>query len=244
MSSVCSATTYYRYDPGGRGLSNVVAEYDSTGTRQARYKHGPGVDQPVEQLRAGSYYTYQKDGLGSTSKITDATQNSINSYSYSPWGDTTATGSLANPFQYTGREAVSGSSLYDYRARVYDPEARRFMGKDPAGMVDGTNAYAYVGGNPVNRIDPSGTFFIWRGDSYISAPEYLGVPPYKRAGWWCGWWCPSQNPWDYPYIHIHLGASLVGLGSGIFTYGALPLILALANAGPYTALLAAAVVMK
>ena len=137
-------------------LSNVVAQYDSTGTRQARYTQGPGVDQPLEQLRSGSYYTYQKDGLGSTSKITDASQSTVDAYSYSRWGDTTTSGSLANPFQYTGREADSSSSLYHYRSRVYDPGSRSFAQRDPGGMATGTNGYGYARGNPVTMVDPSG----------------------------------------------------------------------------------------
>jgi RHS repeat-associated protein len=157
MSSACSAPTFYRYEaPGSSGLLNVAAEYDSTGIRQARYTHGPSIDEPVEQLRMGLYYTYQKDGLGSTSKITDANQAAVNAYMYGPWGDTSASGSLANPFRYTGREADSGSSLYHYRARVYDPESRRFVQKDPAGMCGGTNRYAYAGNNPARYRDPSG----------------------------------------------------------------------------------------
>jgi len=64
------------------------------------------VDQLVEQLRGGSCYTYQKDGLGSTSKVTDASQATVDAYTYSPWGDTSSSGSLANPFQYTGRRAA------------------------------------------------------------------------------------------------------------------------------------------
>jgi RHS repeat-associated protein len=161
MSSACSAPTYYRYEaPGRSGLSNVVAEYDSTGTRQARYTQGPRVDEPVEQLRGGSYYTYQKDGLGSTSKVTDSSQSTVDGYTYGPWGDTTASGSLVNPFQYTGREADSSSSLYHYRARVYDPESRRFVQKDPGGMCGGTNRYAYAGNNPARYRDPSGKDYL------------------------------------------------------------------------------------
>jgi RHS repeat-associated protein len=162
MSSACSAPTYYRYEgSGGGGLSNVVAEYDSTGARQARYTHGPGVDQPVEQLRGGSYYTYQRDGLGSTSKITDSGQSTVDSYTYGPWGDTTPAGTLSNPFQYTGREANSGSSSYHYRARAYDPGARRFIQKDPAGQCSGPNRYTYAGGNPTTRTDPTGLGCGW-----------------------------------------------------------------------------------
>src|SRR5439155_24271633 len=160
VSSAYSSTTYYGQDlvPSG-GLSDVVAEYDSAGTRQVRYTHGLGADEPVEQLRSGAYYTYQKDGLGSVSRITDASQNSVNTYTYSPWGDTSGGGSLSNPFQYTGREADAGSQAYHYRARVYDPAARRFLTKDPAGMISGTNRYAFAGDNPVRLTDPSGMRF-------------------------------------------------------------------------------------
>jgi RHS repeat-associated protein len=157
VSTAYTTTTYYGLDVAASGgLSDLVAEYDSTGVRQARYTHGPGADEPVEQLRGGAYYAYQKDGLGSVSRITDASQATVNTYDYSPWGDTMASGPLANPFQYTGREADPGSQLYHYRARVYDPAARRFVQKDPAGMVEGSNLYAYGGDNPTNFVDPSG----------------------------------------------------------------------------------------
>ena len=58
-------------------------------------------------LRGGSYYTYQRDALGSITRISDAVGNPVDTYTYDPWGMTTASGSLANPFQYTGRETDS-----------------------------------------------------------------------------------------------------------------------------------------
>lgn len=33
---------------------------------------------------------------------------------------------------------------------------RLFISEDPAGFVDGPNLYAYVGGNPIMAVDPSG----------------------------------------------------------------------------------------
>ncbi|NLT69051.1 MAG: RHS repeat-associated core domain-containing protein, partial [Acidobacteria bacterium] len=44
-----------------------------------------------------------------------------------------------------------------YRARWYDPQARRFISEDPIGLNGGINLYAYVENNPLNRIDPEGT---------------------------------------------------------------------------------------
>jgi uncharacterized protein RhaS with RHS repeats len=48
--------------------------------------------------------------------------------------------------------------LYHYKARVYSPNLGRFLQADPIGYADGLNLYAYVGGDPVNGIDPSGLF--------------------------------------------------------------------------------------
>jgi RHS repeat-associated protein len=47
-------------------------------------------------------------------------------------------------------------ALYFYRARFYDPQARRFISEDPIGLDGGINLYAYVGNNPINREDPMG----------------------------------------------------------------------------------------
>ncbi len=49
------------------------------------------------------------------------------------------------------------AQLYFYKARVYDPIAGRFLQTDPIGYEGGTNVYGYVGGDPVNVSDPSGT---------------------------------------------------------------------------------------
>ncbi len=44
------------------------------------------------------------------------------------------------------------------RARYYDPSTSRFISEDPTGFGGGdVNLYAYVGGNPISNIDPSGT---------------------------------------------------------------------------------------
>ncbi len=48
------------------------------------------------------------------------------------------------------------ADLYYNRYRDYDPSTGRYIQADPIGLYGGSNPYGYVGGNPVNMIDPMG----------------------------------------------------------------------------------------
>ncbi len=97
------------------------------------------------------------DALGSAVALTDGTGSITTSYSYEPFGRAGASGVVSgNPFQYTGREN-DGTELYYYRARYYHPMLERFIAEDPIGLNSGeTNAYAYVGNDPLGFVDPLG----------------------------------------------------------------------------------------
>lgn len=144
-----ASTTAYVYDG-----SNIHLEYDNgASTPTAVYTDGLATDQVLEMARGGHRYSYLVDGLGSTVALTDETGAVVERYAYDAFGNQTSTGSVANPFTYTGREYDAATGLYYYRSRYYDPSTGRFLSEDP---VLHPNAYPYVNNDPVNAVDPSG----------------------------------------------------------------------------------------
>jgi RHS repeat-associated protein len=115
------------------------------------------VDEPLALYQGLTTSYFHADGLGSITSLTDPTGAVAASYVYDSFGKLSAsTGTLTNPFQYTGRELDPETGLYYYRARYYDPSAGRFISEDPINFLGGVNFYPYVRNNPVTWPDPSG----------------------------------------------------------------------------------------
>jgi RHS repeat-associated protein len=79
------------------------------------------------------------------------------SYVYGSFGKLTAsTGTVTNPFQYTGRGSDAETGLYYHRARYFDQNVGRFLSEDPIGFGEGPNFYQYTRNNPLKYVDPWG----------------------------------------------------------------------------------------
>ena len=60
-------------------------------------------------------------------------------------------------FGYTGHDHIDEFGLINMNARIYDAKLGMFISVDPqAGNYLGTYPYAYCGGDPLNRVDPTG----------------------------------------------------------------------------------------
>ena len=165
-------TTTFRYDPFGRRIQksgplgttnylydgdNVIQDLDAAENILARYAQRPGIDQPLAELRGGIASYYEQDALGSATSLSDSASNLANTYIFDSFGILTAsTGTLTNPFQYTGRDFDPETGLRYYRARYYDATSGRFLSEDPSGFGGGINKYAYVMNDPISWVDPTG----------------------------------------------------------------------------------------
>ena len=174
QSGSLSTTTLYVYDLKG----HVIAETDTTGATRREYIWLD--DLPVAVI-AGvnsanpTLYFVHADHLGRPARMTDQNQNWVWDVIYSPFGATSyiwtnpATLDLRFPGQWFQLE---NGLAYNWH-RHYDPTIGRYLQADPLGlkalMSDGPSVYAYVGGNPLSKIDPTGEIML--------PDEPGGLPP-------------------------------------------------------------------
>ena len=167
-------TVNFQYDPFGRRIyksspagtniyvydgANVIQELNGAGSLVAQYTQGSRIDEPLALYQGPTTSYFHADGLGSVTSLTDPTGAVAASYVYDSYGNLTAsTGTVTNPFQYTGREFDSETGTYFYRARYYDPATGRFTSEDPI-RFDGSDTgsmYDYVSNRPTMLTDPMG----------------------------------------------------------------------------------------
>jgi RHS repeat-associated protein len=113
------------------------------------------MDEWLARIDGNGTKVFLRDALGSTVGLSDAAGAITDAYTYDPFGRSIAQGTTASAERYTGREQDDPESYY-YRARYYRPPEGRFLSEDAIRLAPDASLYAYVGGDPVSRIDPTG----------------------------------------------------------------------------------------
>ena len=106
---------------------------------------------------SGDVYYPVYDHIGNVRAYIDGvTADVVAEFEYSPFGETLqASGSKVNQFafRFSTKHQDSTSGLYYYGYRWYDAELGRWLNRDPIEESGGSNLYAFISNNGVNRWD-------------------------------------------------------------------------------------------
>jgi RHS repeat-associated protein len=139
-----------------------VEELSTTGgsTTTTAYYYAGGKRIGLSVGGAISYLA--SDGLGSAAVTLSSSGSATASQLYAPYGGVRySSGTMPTPYGFTGQRSDATTGVDYYGARYYDPVAGQFTSADsvvPGGGFDpwGLSRYAYVEGNPIIRLDPTG----------------------------------------------------------------------------------------
>ena len=155
LSAVNGVQTSYLQDKTG-SVPEVLEERDAAGTLLASYVRGTAL---LSQKQGSNRSYFLRDGLGSTTGLTDSAGALVNTFAYDAFGNSTTSAS-GTEFLYAGQQFDRDAGLYFQRARYYDPAIGRFTVSDPfpSNRLEPRtlHRYAYCGNNPVNCTDPTG----------------------------------------------------------------------------------------
>jgi RHS repeat-associated protein len=136
-----------------------VCELDGSGSIVAVNTFGAQglLSRHVTSTNASTFYTF--DERGNVAQRTDSTGAVLSSDLYDAYGKRLSGGTSGDPWGFEAQagyytDAETGLVLCTHR--YYDPQAGRFLTRDPIGYEGGIDLYGYTANDPVNEEDPDG----------------------------------------------------------------------------------------
>jgi len=182
---------------------------------------------------------------GSTDIVTNADGAPVARFVYEPFGRVNSDLTDLDPdrngvhygeqFMFTGQELERETGLYNYRARLYDPETGRFLQPDPvhterAGF-DNWDRYQYANNNPVNFTDPTGESWLSSRFKGNWAQRMTFVSSKRWASFGRGLGTALGVMAAFPIAATGLAVAGGALGAGAFAASTASAGVALAGAG-------------
>jgi len=152
------STTRFVYDGW-----TLFAEVDSNTDLLRNYVRGSGELLLIND--GANTYQVGYDGNQNVGMLIKASDGSVSaSYDYDPFGQTLkASGEYAdqNPFRFSSEYTDSETALIYYGFRYYNPQAGRWINRDPSEEEGGLNLYGFVRNDGANNTDLLG---LWAAD--------------------------------------------------------------------------------
>ena len=166
------ATYHYHYDPLDRQIhtagiqrfynqSRITTEIEGTQRYSVFQQDGRLLAQQRRDRTKDECHLLGTDLQQSILHLVSADKRHV--MAYNPYGHRPVENGLISVLGFNGERAdpVTGHYLLGNGYRAFNPVLMRFNSPDSWSPFErgGVNSYGYVGGDPVNRIDPSGHFF-------------------------------------------------------------------------------------
>ena len=116
----------------------------------------PVATRPLAIQKDATWYTYGWDLTKNICEIYGQHGYIRTSYTYTPYGEVTATGDVTQPIQWSSEYNDAELALVYYNYRHYHPTQGDWLGRDNIGESDAWNLYLYSANNPVNNFDTLG----------------------------------------------------------------------------------------
>ena len=118
-----------------------------------------GVGGLLAVKRNGVWYAPLYDANGNVTAYVSETGAVVAEYEYDAFGATISqSGMMADTFRhrFSTKPWIAALGAYDYGERLYSPELRRWLSRDPIEEEGGANLYAMCGNDAVNLVDMLG----------------------------------------------------------------------------------------
>ena len=152
-----------------------------------------GVGGLLAVKRDGVWYAPLYDANGNITAYVSEVGVVVAEYEYDAFGATISQlGTLADSFRhrFSTKPWIAALGAYDYGERLYSPNLRRWLSRDPIGEDGGVNLYAMCGNDLANAIDPYGRSVFFVGDpnqDYRSNKLYIPIAGISRISFSVKW---------------------------------------------------------